>query len=920
MPPDPIHEPTPPGAPPRPPSHPPSHPVPPRLWPRIGGPLLTLVTLAGIAALAETPWRAPNPGLILLVPAVYAAYIGGFGPGLVSAGISLAFAALYLSEPGRPFRFSEDNAFRMLGIGVALPAITLMVGLLKHREQQRAAAEGAARAGLRYRELVDDIDGVVWEADASAEPLRMTFVSSHAEALLGYPTTAWRTVPGCWPGCIHPEDRDRVLEFARVTAVGRLRQSIDYRVVTARGETVWVRDLMHGLAGEDGRGPRLRGIMVDITGLRQAERVLTASAAREGAILEGALDCIVTMDPRGNITDFNPAAERTFGYRRADVIGRPMAELIVPPGFRAAHRLGLERHLATGETHVIGRRIELTAMRADGSEFPVELSITRIPGLESPMFAGFIRDITERRAADANVRGALSLVTATLESTADGILVVDADGKIVSFNRKFAAMWRIPQEILDARDDERAIAFVLSQLAAPESFAAKVRELYAQPDAESFDVLTFRDGRVFERYSKPQRIDGRSVGRVWSFRDVTERNRAAVALRESEDQLRQSQKMDAIGRLAGGVAHDFNNLLTVILGYAEQLLERLDAREPLRTAALEIQGAAERAAALTRQLLAFSRKQVLEPRMLDLNAVLSGTSGLLRRLISEDVQLDVRLDPGLGRVIADEHQVQQVIMNLAINARDAMPEGGRLTLSTRNETLDESYAQQHLPLAPGEYVLLTVADTGIGMDAATRARAFEPFFTTKEPGKGTGLGLATVYGIIKQSGGYIWVYSEPGHGTVFKIYLPRVDAAPDAGGARATSGAALNGHETVLLVEDETSVRELLRNTLHGHGYRVMAAASGEQALEQASAHRGPIHLLVSDVVMPGIGGPELASRLAPLHPELRVLHISGYADDAILRHGVREGTTAFLQKPFTLEALARKMREVLDAGRPVSG
>jgi len=445
-----------------------------------------------------------------------------------------------------------------------------------------------------------------------------------------------------------------------------------------------------------------------------------------------------------------------------------------------------------------------------------------------------------------------------------------------------------------------------------------VRDLYAQPTAESFDVLAFKDGRVFERYSMPQRIDGESVGRVWSFRDVTERNRAEAALRESEDQLRQSQKMDAIGRLAGGVAHDFNNLLTVILGYTEQMLERLGSQEPMRTAAHEIQNAAERAAALTRQLLAFSRKQVLEPRMLDLNAVLNGTSGLLRRLIGEDVRLDVKLEPQLGRVLADEHQLQQVIMNLAINARDAMPQGGRLTLTTANVTLDESYAQQHLPLGPGEYVLLTVADTGIGMDPATKARAFEPFFTTKEAGKGTGLGLATVYGIIQQSGGHIWVYSEPGHGTVFKIYLPRLDAATVAGELRPAQGGALGGEETVLLVEDEVSVRELLRDTLERHGYRVLAAGSGEQAMERATSYHGPIHLLVSDVVMPGIGGPELASRLEPLHPELRVLHISGYADDAILRHGVSEGTTAFLQKPFTPEALVRKMREVLDAARPV--
>jgi PAS domain S-box-containing protein len=895
-----------------------TEPPPRALWPRVGGPLLTLLTMAGILVLARTPLRLPNPGLMLMVPVVYAAYIGGFGPGLVSAAMSLLFAAFYLSQPGRPLRFSEAAALRMVGDAIAIPAITLMVGLLKRGEQRRLSAEAAARAGARYRELVDDIDGVVWEADASSGPLRMTFVSSRAEALIGYPVTQWLIAPGCWPGCIHAEDRDRVLAFALETAHGQLRREIDYRVVTATGETVWVRDRMHGLAGEDGGSARLRGIMVDITGLRQAERGLTASAAREGAILDGALDCIVTMDHAGRITGFNPAAERTFGYRRADVIGCAMAELIIPPSIRAAHHLGFQRYLATSEAHLIGRRIELMAMRSDGSEFPVELSIARIPGHDPPIFAGFLRDITERRAAEASLRDALSLLTATLESTADGILVVDASGRIVSYNRQFAAMWHIPDEVLDARDDERAIGYVLSQLSDPGAFVAKVRELYAQPAAESFDVLAFKDGRVLERYSKPQRIDGVSVGRVWSFRDVTERNRAEAALRESEDQLRQSQKMDAIGRLAGGVAHDFNNLLTVILGYTEQMLERLDAREPLRSAAHEIQSAAERAAALTRQLLAFSRKQVLEPRRLDLNAVLKGTTGLLRRLIGEDVQLDVQLEPELGLVMADEHQIQQVVMNLAINARDAMPQGGRLTLTTSNVSLNESYAQQHLPLGPGEYVMLTVADTGIGMDAATRARAFEPFFTTKEAGKGTGLGLATVYGIIQQSGGHTWVYSEPGHGTVFKIYLPRLDAPEGAGEPRRAPGGELAGNETVLLVEDEASVRELLRETLERHGYRVLSAASGEQAIERASGHQGPIHLLVSDVVMPGIGGPELASRLEPLHPELRVLHISGYADDAILRHGVREGTTAFLQKPFTAEALVRKMREVLDATRLV--
>jgi PAS domain S-box-containing protein len=647
------------------------------------------------------------------------------------------------------------------------------------------------------------------------------------------------------------------------------------------------------------------------------DRRLLASEARKSAILEGALDCIVTIDHRGEVLDFNPAAEHTFGYRRADVIGRAMVDLIVPPVHRDSHRRGMARYLETGEARVIGRRIEITGMRADGAEFPVELAITQVAGPGPPVFTAFLRDITDRRRAEAELRGTLSLLSATLESTADGILVVDVSGRIVSLNRKFVAMWRIPAEIIASRDDDQAIACVLSQLKDPEAFVAKVRDLYAQPEAESFDVLEFKDGRVFERYSMPQRIDDASVGRVWSFRDVTARRQAEAALRESEEQLRQSQKMDAIGRLAGGVAHDFNNLLTVILGYGEQMLERVDANHPLRAPIGEIQSAAERAAALTRQLLAFSRKQVLESRSLDLNRIAAGTGDLLRRLIGEDIQLELKLDPALGHVLADEHQMQQVIMNLAINARDAMPGGGRLTIATANADLDESPADPHLPVPPGRYVTLLVSDTGVGMDAATRARVFEPFFTTKELGKGTGLGLATVYGIVRQSGGYIWVASEPGEGSVFRVFLPRLDAASPAG-ARAVSpavpGQLPGGSETVLLVEDEAVVRELMRETLAHHGYQVFSASSGDEALRLAASHTGRIDMLVTDVVMPGMGGSDLAARLVASHPKLCVLFISGYADDARLREGVRDGQAAFPQKPFTRVALALKVREALDA------
>ncbi|HKQ59040.1 MAG TPA: PAS domain S-box protein [Candidatus Eisenbacteria bacterium] len=886
----------------------------PTLWSRAGGPLVTLLTLAGIVALARTPWAVPTPAVVFLVPVVYSAFIGGLVPGLVSAGLGVAFAVLYFSDPGAPLQFSADNLERLIGVALATPAIAVMVGLLKRREQRRVAAQAAGRAGERYRELVEGIDGVVWEADTSAEPFRFTFVSPRAEQLLGYPASRWLEDPGFWPDCIHAGDRDRWLAFAREVAAGGSNTQIVYRAITADGHTVWLRDRMQTVP--DARG-MLRGVLFDITDQKLTEEGLRASETRKGAILEGALDCIVTIDHNGNVTDFNPAAERTFGYRRADVLGLPMGDLIVPPELRDAHRQGLRRFLETGEARVIGRRIELTAMRSDGSEFPVELTISRIPGAEPPVFTGFIRDITERRATEAELRGTLSLLSATLESTADGILVVDGAGKIVSLNRTFSDMWRIPESILAARDDQQAIAFVLSQLRHPEAFLAKVRELYAQPDAQSFDVLEFKDGRVFERYSTPQRIDGRSVGRVWSFRDVTERRHAEAALLESELQLRQSQKMDAIGRLAGGVAHDFNNLLTVILGYGEQILEHIKPHEPMRRPAEEIQSAAERAAALTRQLLAFSRKQMLEPRVLDLNATLSGTSRLLRRLIGEDIQFELKLDPLLGRVLADEPQIQQVVMNLAINARDAMPNGGQLTLTTSNADLDESFANRHHPVPAGAYVVIEVSDTGIGMDADTQARLFEPFFTTKERGKGTGLGLATVYGIVKQSGGYIWVYSESGKGTVFKVYLPRLLEPSETVVAATPAERLPGGTETVLLVEDEAQVRDLLRGMLERHGYHVLVARSGEEALAVAGGRVGALDLLITDVVMPGIGGPELAARLTLRHQGLRVLHISGYTDDAVLRLGVSEGVAAFLQKPFTIEALLVKVREVLDAKQP---
>jgi len=393
-----------------------------------------------------------------------------------------------------------------------------------------------------------------------------------------------------------------------------------------------------------------------------------------------------------------------------------------------------------------------------------------------------------------------------------------------------------------------------------------------------------------------------------------ERKRAEEALRQSEERLRQVQKMEAVGRLAGGVAHDFNNLLTVITSYSDLVLEDLAPDDPKRDDVAQIRKAAEGAAALTRQLLAFSRQQVLEPKVLDLKATVAGTEKLLQRLIGEDVQLATALAPDLGAVKADPVQLEQVIINLAVNARDAMPAGGRLTIEAANVEMDEVYVRTHAPARPGRYVMLALSDTGIGMDEPTKARIFEPFFTTKESGKGTGLGLATVYGIVKQAGGFIWVYSEPGRGTSFKVYLPRVEEAAEPPVARPAMAEPRRGAETVLVVEDAAAVRMVTRQVLERYGYTVLEAPNGETALRLAAKHHGPIQLLLTDVVMPGLSGRQLAEQLAQLRAEMKVLYVSGYADNAIVHHGILDSGVAYLQKPFTPETLARRVRDVLDA------
>jgi PAS domain S-box-containing protein len=400
-------------------------------------------------------------------------------------------------------------------------------------------------------------------------------------------------------------------------------------------------------------------------------------------------------------------------------------------------------------------------------------------------------------------------------------------------------------------------------------------------------------------------------------RDITERKRAEQEKQALAEQLRQAQKMEAIGQLTGGIAHDFNNLISVINGYGDFLMRELAQDDPKRGDVEQILEAGEHAASLTSQLLAFSRKQILQPRILDLNGLIAEASAVYRRLIGEDIQLLAVPEPSLGRIEADPGQMHQILMNLVLNARDAMPQGGKLTIETGNADLDETYIQSHPAAVPGRYVTLAVSDTGIGMDEKTKAHLFEPFFTTKEAGKGTGLGLATVSGIVQQNHGFIWVYSEPGRGTTFKIYLPRAKEEPGKV-ARSDKGQhELRGTETILVVEDAALLRAMMVRALGQRGYIVLDAANGKDALHLAQNVAGKIHLLLTDIVMPGMSGKAVASELESARPGIKVLYVSGYTNSAIVQHGVLESNFAFLPKPFTNEELARKVREVLDSVTP---
>ena len=656
--------------------------------------------------------------------------------------------------------------------------------------------------------------------------------------------------------------------------------------------------------GADGRYYGRVWYFRDITERKQAEGLLKASETRFRALIEHSMDLVTIMGADGRFKYSSPAVARLLGYEPGELIGDVGFGFVHPDDMpRAQAALGAALR---GDTAVIRQTFRFR--HKDGSWRVFESVVTNLLG--EPTVAGVVinsRDVTDRARSEEALRRSEADFRGLVEHAPLGIYRATPEGRFLTVNP--------------------ALIRMLGYAWAEEVLRLDIgRDVYADP--EQRNKLLTDDAQHNEAGTETEwkRKDGSiitvrvSIHAVYGLGGQVECYEGLVGditqQRSLENQFRQAQRMEAVGRLAGGVAHDFNNILTAITGYSELLLEDLGPKDPKRADVGEIKAAAMRATALTRQLLAFSRKQVLQTRVVDLNELVQTLDNMLHRLIGEDVRLELSLALALGAVRADPGQIEQVILNLAVNSRDAMPSGGRLTIETANVDLDEAYARAHAGALPGRYVMLAVSDTGVGMDGEIRSHIFEPFFTTKEVGKGTGLGLATVYGIVKQSGGSVWVYSEPGRGTTFKIYLPQVDELPETGDLPAPLQPVAGGRETILLAEDDPSVRAIVSDVLTQKGYRVLRAPDGQTALAIARGQPEEIHLLLTDLVMPGMTGRDLAEALTAERSGLRVLYMSGYTDDAVVRHGVLTDGMPYLQKPFAPRALATKVREVLDRPR----
>jgi len=772
--------------------------------------------------------------------------------------------------------------------------------LRREAARRRRAEEELQRSEQRFRDVVDNANDIVYTHDLAGN---FTSLNRAGERITGYTRT--EALGLNLAAVIAPEHVDLAREMIRRKLSGDAEGSTyELDIIAKDGRRVPL-EVSSRLIRRDGEAVGVQGFGRDISERRQAHEDLRAREERFRALVENSADAIVLVDAQGRVLYQSRSAERIVGYSAEERRGRNALELVHPDDRAAVARKLGECRARAGEIVVAKFR----GHRKDGEWLYLEGTAANC--LDEPAVGAIVinyRDVTQRERASEALRISEERFRLVSRATNDAVWDLDIATGLVWWSDSAHALFGFgPAEV--GRDaawwservhpDDRERVLSSSQGALERGEASWSAEFRFRRADDSY-------ARVVDRAYIMRDGEGRPVRVLGSMADVTER-------RSLEEQLVQAQKMEAVGRLAGGIAHDFNNLLTAILGYGDLMLPKL--HDPtLRGKMQEIRKAAERASALTRQLLAFSRKQVLVPEVVPVAGLIEELSKMLRRLIGEDIELLTLLRPAAA-VRADPGQLEQVLMNLAVNARDAMPRGGKLTIEVDVVQTDDAFRKEHPDVPRGPLVLIAVSDTGVGMDAEVRKHIFEPFFTTKELGRGTGLGLATVYGIVKQSGGHIEVDTAPGQGTTFRIFLPAVE--PPRPAPVPSLDAVVGGSETVLLVEDEAALRSLAQEILRDQGYKVIAAGSGAEALELVRSYKAPIDLLVTDVVMPGMDGRELADRLGPVHPETRCLFMSGYTDDAVVRRGVREEGMPFLQKPFTIDALALKVREVLDQTAP---
>jgi two-component system cell cycle sensor histidine kinase/response regulator CckA len=861
--------------------------------------------LTGLAAAIDflfPNFSSKSPFSAFYLSTGIAAWFGGFRAGLLATAAALTLVDYYFI-PSRGFSTDHDALIRIILVGFTMVVFSWLIDN-RSRSRQRIEIEHelAKSQQRRFQAMLSSAARIAglgsWEHDLANDRLEW---DDETLRIFGITRQAFGGNAAAFFAFVHPEDREALKAMQVKARPSHGTTEMEYRIVRPDGAVRNIHDRGQVTRYEAGKPVQSTGMVMDVTEQRQAEEFLRVQAH----ILDNIGQAVIATDIEARVTYANRNAGKVYGWSVSEMLGQNAMEIVVPqPSREQAERIMAGLH------HGENWSGEFLSQRRDGSVFPAFVTSAPLTDKNGKLtgVVGISADITERKRSQEALRASEERWRAIFENSAVGIALADEKGFLTLTNRAYQKMVGYTDEELRSmsfldlthEEDRAANADMANQL-----WQGKLQQFQHEKRYRC------KDGKLIWVRNTVSIAPGTEITSRFAMaivEDVTER-------RSLEEQVRQSQRMEAVGRLAGGIAHDFNNMLGVILGHCASLEEKLPVGNPERKGVEQIKKASIRSADLTRQLLAFSRKQILLPRVLDLNATVADLSSMLDSLIGDDVNLVIRPGGKLGYVKADPGQIGQVVMNLVVNARDAMPQGGHVLIATENVVLNGQPAANGLSTAPGPYIMLSISDSGCGIEAETLSHIFEPFFTTKEQGKATGLGLATVYGIVKQSDGSIAVESQPGQGTTFKIYLPQVEGELQAEVVERAESSADGGEETILLAEDEPMLREIVRFQLENAGYTVLEAHDGKEAMEVARKHTGKIDLLLTDVLMTGgTNGLELAAQIAPTRPELKVLYMTGYTADVIDTKGAANVQDKVLQKPFTAVSLRNKIREVLSA------